>query len=161
MTLDERLKLTLKNVLRIKAKRPDDLEDYLHDAVLTQIERGFDIEKNMGYIYNVVKHRVYWGYGKKEARDYIPWTDALTNTVKQSHNDINVSIDIRRAVALLPIQQRNFVHDYYYSGFTLVEIAERYGCKKSWVHIVLRQGLQTLARTLRGYRPNSNERKIS
>ena len=46
MTLDERLKLTLKNVLN-QSKRPDDLEDYLHDAVLTQIERGL-ILKNIG-----------------------------------------------------------------------------------------------------------------
>lgn len=55
-----------------------------------------------------------------------------------------LSLELRQALAQLPVRQRLTLHWHYLAGFTFREIAERRGCTKQAVCEQAQEGLRTL-----------------
>lgn len=59
-------------------------------------------------------------------------------------------IDIRRALAALPLDERNLIEQAYFQGFTHSELAERHGIPLGTIKTRIRRGVQTLREHLKG-----------
>ena len=153
-SLEQDLTETLNTLgsLRLRAKLPDNLEDYFHDALLLMLEKGRHVQQWMGYIYKSISRMLWFG---REPLQHLSLDEQLIPYVEAVSLDIK--IDIRRALATLSPKRRAFILDYFYSGYTLDEIAEAYGISHQRVARIIADGLYDMKLILEGYNEGSKE----
>ena len=141
--LDEELASTLHTIYALKARSPDELEDYFHDAILRAIQQGKPLKEWLGYLYRSVSNRIACG---QEARPYLSLEESL---IPDNHIvDTGLEVDIKKALALLSPLRQQYIYDYFYEGYTTEEIAERYGVSNQTVGTVIRRGLKEMRKVL-------------
>jgi RNA polymerase sigma factor (sigma-70 family) len=119
-------------------------EETLQDALLTAWrKRGqYDPERGSAraWLLSVVADKAY----KRHRRKHLP-TAALAEAMAAEPNRTS-TLDVRAAVAALPLRQRTAIVLYYYLDLPIAEIAQVMGCSTGTVKSTLadgRRGLQT------------------
>ena len=141
--LDDELAATLHTISALKARSPDELEDYFHDAILKAIQQGKPLKQWLGYIYKTVSKRIACG---QEARGYLSIEESL---VPDSHTiDTGLQLDIRKALAVLSPLRRQYIYEYFYEGYTMEEIAKRHGVGNQTIGTVIKRGLREMRKVL-------------
>jgi DNA-directed RNA polymerase specialized sigma24 family protein len=141
--LDDELAATLHAIYALKARSPDELQDYFHDAVLTTLEQGKPLQEWLGYIYKAVYKRIGWGL---EVRNYIPIEESLIPDSKPI--DTGLCLDMEKALGVLSPLRRQYIYEYFYEGYTTEEIATKHGVSNQTVGTVIRRGLKEMKKVL-------------
>lgn len=146
MSFDNDLHDTLASVRALEAIRPDNLEDYYHDAIVHELRKGREIHKWLGYIYQCVSKRI--GRGREGPID-ISLDENIT--LFNRRTSIDLELDMKYALGTLTYKQALYIYNYYYEGYTLEEIAlANYVSMKS-VDFCIQRGLQRLRQVLSCY----------
>ena len=143
--LDKELNKTLRAVKKIKAKRVDDLEDYFHDSIVRVLFHGKPLEEWLGYVYQSVSKRVACG---QEGRTFLSLDEALLPHDKSPN--IDLVLDVEKAMLVLTPMQYDYIYDYFYEGFTLEEIAMLHDTTNQAVSQAIQRGLQQMKKVLKG-----------
>jgi len=141
--LDDELIDTLHTIYALKARSPDELEDYFHDAILKAINQGKPLKEWLGYIYQSVYKRIACG---QEVRSYLPIEESLIPDNKPL--DTALQVDIRKALSTISPLRQQYIYDYFYEGYTTEEIAAKYGVGNQTVGTVIRRGLKEMRKVL-------------
>lgn len=132
-----RLRRTLRNV---PAQRPDEIDDYIQDAILRNLLRGRDPEQWMAHVNRSVRERI--GFGNREPRPFL-----LLNEEDLRYNPqiaMETTIDIRQALATLTPMQREVVIGYFFEGKTQLELAKERGVSREAVLFMIRRALKQM-----------------
>ena len=148
MSLDDELANTLRAIRGLKAQRQDDLEDYFHDAIATELTKGRKLEDWLPYLYKAVYHRIAYG---REGHAHLPLDEGLVSESQPEKNDLQ--IDIRSAIAQLTSTQQDYIYAYFYLGHTTPEIAMLYDVTKQAVDQAINRGLETMRHLLSDEQP--------
>lgn len=143
--LEEELAGTLHSIYALKARSPDELEDYFHDAIIKALKQGKPLENWLGYLYKSVSKRVAHG---QEGRVYLQLNEALVPDEKSATSSLK--LDIKKALAAVSPLRRMYIYEYFYEGYTLEEIAERHGVTNQAVSKSIQKGLAVMKGVLEG-----------
>lgn len=113
------------------------MEDYLHDSIVRSLMKGGKI--SWGYIYTAVKRRL--GFGR-EAQPYVPLEESIVPSVDRV--SIDTKLDLHRALSLLSERKRTYVIHYFFEGYTLGEIGEKYSITSTRVDQIISQAVREL-----------------
>ena len=143
MSLEDDLAHTQRAVSRLRARRPDNLEDYFHDAICRALSRGIPLG-NQGYLYKSVYNRIACG---QEGRPVVPLEESIAEDGQQENTDLK--LDIQRGLAALTPLQYKYVYDKFFEGFTEREIAMLYDTTHQSVDRVIQRALEMMRKVLR------------
>jgi RNA polymerase sigma factor (sigma-70 family) len=138
---EQELTETLRTVRSLKARVPDEMEDYLHDSIVRSLLKGGKI--SWGYIYTAVKRRL--GFGR-EAQPYVPLEESIVPSVERV--SIDTKLDLHKALSALSERKRTYVIHYFYEGYTLGEIGEKYGVSSARVDQIISKAVHEMRETL-------------
>lgn len=150
--LDQELAETFRTIRSLRARSPDELEDYFHDSLVSTLGKGRPLSTWMGYIYKSVQQRLRFG---REAEPYVPLEESIFPAVEGV--GIDNKLDIKRALATLTPRRQAYIHEYFYEGYTLEEMAERHQLSIKGVQKVLVKGLRDLRTILVVNHANDNQ----
>ena len=148
----DKVETSLRSLYRklsaLGAERNDDVADYAHDIVVQLTRQGRDVQQWLGYIYNAVCKRI--RYRREQGRMVEQQSVSLDSILNLPAPDVplNMLIDLRHAIELLPEQQRQRVTAYYFEGYTEKEIAKLQGVSQAAVHYSLTNALIALRKRL-------------
>jgi DNA-directed RNA polymerase specialized sigma24 family protein len=138
-TVEQELAETLRTVRGLRAQSPDEIEDYFHDSIVNLLGKGRRIDGWLGYLYKSVKQRLRFG---KEVRPNLPLTEAIVPSVPTV--SLDTMLDIEKALGVLSERERAFIMDYFYEGYTLVEMEVRHQVTNQYISKVIRQALANM-----------------
>jgi DNA-directed RNA polymerase specialized sigma subunit len=137
--VEQELAETLRSVRGLRAQSPDEIEDYFHDSIVNILDRGRKVEGWLAYLYQSVKQRLKYG---KEVRPNLPLTEAI---VPSEHTVcLDTALDIEKALGVLSERERAYIMDYFYEGYTLIEMAARHNVTNQYISKVIRQALANM-----------------
>ena len=140
MSLEKDFISTLNSIRSLQAKRPDDLEDYFHDAIVSRLALGLELKDWMPYIHKAVVWRVL--FGNREGRMDLSLEEEL---VGEAHPiNLDAKVDVQRAMTCLTRQQAAYVYEYFFDEFTQDEIAMRHDVTQQNVQKVLQTALNKM-----------------
>jgi DNA-directed RNA polymerase specialized sigma24 family protein len=142
---------TLQSIRGLNALRQDDLEDYFHDAIAHALSKGRLLDNWLGYLYKSVAGRVAFG---REGKVHLQLEESIVPEV--SPPNIDLQIDMQRAVQTLSFTQQIYIYAYFYEGFTLGEIALFYGVSNQAVSKTIKLALENM-RVVLSDKPNDNK----
>ena len=143
MSLDKVYTDTQRAVRGLDAARHDNIDDYMHDAVVNQLEKHRSLNEWMGYIYQCVSRRI--GRGREGPMD-LPLEESIVPDTKSSNLDLK--IDIKKAMDSLTTMQAAYIYGYYFEGYTLEEIAAIHDTTISLVEKGINRGLRKMKKVL-------------
>jgi DNA-directed RNA polymerase specialized sigma24 family protein len=139
MSIDQELADTFSAIRGLRAERPDNLEDYYHDAIVHELTKNRELGNWLPYIYQCVYRRI--GRGREGPMD-LPFHEAvIPNGLNEN---IDLKIDIRNAFKLLTATQAEYIYEYFYDGYSLPEIAIRHHAAQQTVNRCIQRGLQRM-----------------
>jgi DNA-directed RNA polymerase specialized sigma24 family protein len=142
MSLDDDLTRTKHTIGRLRARRPDNLEDYFHDAICRALTRKIPLT-DQGYLYKSVYNRIACG---REERDYVLLDEGL---VEDTHSlDRHLKLDVQQALKTLRPVQYLYIYEFFYEGYTCREIARRHYVTFQAVNQAIQRALQAMKRIL-------------
>ena len=137
---------TLISIRGLKAIRPDNLEDYYHDAIVHELRKGREIHKWLGYIFQCVSRRI--GRGREGPMH----SSLIEATLPHNHIvSIDLELDVKHALNQLTHKQAMYIYRHYYEGYTLEELAEMYHVSFVSVKYCLDRGVFKLRQVLSCY----------
>lgn len=145
MPLRSELASTLRAIQGLKAQRQDDLEDYFHDAIELVLSDGKTLDNWLPYLYKSVSRRIAFG---NEGRVHLPLEESILPSERPPNLDLE--IDIRKAILTLSDKQQQYIYEYFYEGFTLDEIAMLHDVTNQAVSKTIQRGLDVMRILLRG-----------
>jgi DNA-directed RNA polymerase specialized sigma24 family protein len=126
-------------VLRLDAERPDNLEDYYHDAIVQEFIKK-RVKKNWkGYIYKCVSKRINRG---REGKIELTLEEAYAYSSRSNNTELKT--EIANALKLLTPQQAIYIYEYYYEGYTFSEIAHRHQASFQAIEQCIKRGLHRM-----------------
>ena len=143
MSLSDELSNTLRMVQALKARSPDELEDYFHDSVLDRLEGGHDLEGWLPYIYKSVRRKIEFG---REAREHLPFQEEL---VEGRETSLSLRLDLDKALNSLAPRKRALIYQYYYLDRTLRDIAREWNVSFQAVSTMHQRALKEMREFLR------------
>ncbi len=146
MSLAEALHETFKAVCSLNPSRPDNLEDYFHDAVELALRTGKPLETHQVYLYKSVSKRI--AYGKEEHRGvtHLELHESLVSPTQPE--SIDLVLDIQHAMSTLTDRQYDYIYMFFYEGHTLEEIAMLRDATYQGVAQCIQRGLGQMKRML-------------
>ena len=139
MSLDRELASTFSSVCELDAAMPDDMEDYFHDVIVSLLRRDKPLLTHQGYLYESVRKRIMYG---REGRMDLELEEEFR--LQSRPVNLDLKIDIRRAIRKLGLKYRNCLYLYYYEGYKLREIADRYDVSIVRIHGIIQKGLRQM-----------------
>lgn len=140
--LDKLLKDTLRNLRALPSRSPDELEDYLHTAILHNLERGRQAEQWMAHAYRIVQLRLRYG---REAPAYI---EVVEDMLPSHEPQPDHHLDIKAAIMRLGQRERELVIAYFYLDQSVPQIAKHWNMPVRATHRLLHRALRLLKKEL-------------
>jgi RNA polymerase sigma-70 factor (ECF subfamily) len=143
-------------VLRMLRNR-DEAEEVLQDTFVQAWKHGNTYQPGLGspagWLVGIARNRAIdrlrAGAVRAAARDSVS-ADSGASALEGSARRGEQHIDIARALAALPFDERNLIEQAYFQGFTHSELAERHGIPLGTIKTRIRRGVQTLREYLKG-----------
>ena len=140
MPLEQDFATILISIRALQAKRPDNLEDYFHDAIVNRLALGLELKDWIPYLYQSVFKRVL--FGNREGRMDLSLEEELVGEANPVNLDAKV--DVQRAMTCLTRQQAAYVYEYFFDEYTQDEIAIRHDVTQQNVQKVLQTALNRM-----------------
>lgn len=144
-SLNRSLQSLLRTLKSQSAKRPDEIEDYLQDALVKNLEKGRDTKQWLAQVNLAVRMRLL--FGNREPRMY--WQLSDVSLLDKPMERVADVIDIKAGIATLTSLQQRVILAYFYEGKTMPEIATELGISKAAIHFTYHRALKRLRKHFR------------
>ena len=146
MSLDDALNETYKAIRSLNPSRPDNLEDYFHDAIARAMHRGKSLDTHQVYLFRTVERRIAYGQEEHRGVTHLPLYEEVVPSVQNEH--IDLVLDIQRAMSRLTDLQYEYIYMFFYEGHTLEEIAMLRDTTYQSVERCIQRGLAQMKQAL-------------
>jgi RNA polymerase sigma-70 factor, ECF subfamily len=143
-------------LMRVLRNR-DEAEEVLQDTFVQAWKRGSTYQPGLGsptgWLIAIARNRAIdrlrAGAVRGAAHDSAA-AESVTPDLRRPPSLGEQHIDVRRALAALPLDERDLIEQAYFQGFTHSELAERHGIPLGTIKTRIRRGVQTLREYLKG-----------
>lgn len=130
-----RLLAFAQSILKDKTIAQDAVQEAML-GIVKGVNKLKDHKKFHAWVYQVTRNKCFDIIRKNQKYKNDSDIDSLTE-LKGKDSDIDCKLDMINCINLLPINQKNVIHLFYYTGFNIIEIAEILhkpaGTIKSWL----------------------------